>query len=170
MSKSVRRAAGVMGICAMLGLAVPVAFPHPEGEPWGKPETEVRRVFDIDRGESVVIDVDGAGFFHAAEIVKTGGASDETLVVIEMDGRSSMDYTFASLSNQMRWLQSHDMVANVKKAGDTGTMTLWFRAPIEYRDSLKVSVHVGEEGVSSLNLRVLHSTPDEAGDHEEHDH
>ncbi|HUF22147.1 MAG TPA: hypothetical protein VMP00_15515, partial [Burkholderiales bacterium] len=119
------RPLAVLGICAALASATPLVSAHPEGEPWGKSETAVRQASNPSLGENVVFSVDGAGFFHALEIVKSGGANDQTLVIVEMDGRPSMDFSFATLGNPMRWLDTPDMVANARKSGDTGTMTLW---------------------------------------------
>lgn len=164
------RPLAVLGICAALASAIPLVSAHPEGEPWGKPEAAVRQVANPGEGESAVFNVEGAGFFHALEVVKSGGVSDQTLVIVEMDGRPSMDFSFATLGNPMRWLDTPDMVANARKAGDIGTMTLWFRAPIEYRSTLKVTVHVGEHGVQDINLRVLHSVLEDDADHEDHNH
>jgi hypothetical protein len=162
--------AAVAGLCVALALAMPLATAHPEGEPWGKSETAVRQAANPDLGENVVFSVEGAGFFHALEVVKRGGINDQTLVTVEMDGRPSMDFSFAMLGNPMRWLDTPDMVANARKAGDTGTMTLWFRAPIEYRSMLRVNVYVGEDGISDLNLRVLYSVLEDDADHEDHNH
>lgn len=164
------RLLAVAALCAAATADVPVATAHPEGEPWGRSETTIQQASNLMRGDNLVVYRRGQGYFHAAEVIKTGGASGHTILILETDGRPSMDFTFAGLSNPMRWIDTPDMMTNARNAGNTATMTLWFRSPIEYRSSLRVTVHAAEDDIADINLRVLHSVLDEDADHAGHDH
>jgi hypothetical protein len=71
-------------------------------------------------------------------------------------------------SNNAGGVYTPDMMADARKAGNTGTMTLWLRSPIEYRSSLRVTVPAGEDDIADINVRVLHSVLDEDDDHVGH--
>src|SRR6267142_308812 len=65
--------------------------------------TAEREVGATHSGEAASFHVLGAGWFHAAEIVKHGGSSDDTNVTLELDGEPVFSNSFAVLKNP--WME-----------------------------------------------------------------
>jgi len=126
-----------------------------EGEVRGEPINPERNVGAVAQGDGASMQVVGAGWFHAAEIVKTGRSSDETYVTIELDGEPLMRTSFATLKN--KWMQSESsyLIANVRSEGDIDTMTIWYRPDVKFNVVATVRVEVDEQGVDQLVMRSV---------------
>ena len=80
--RAVLAAVAAGGLCA-----APLAgFACVDGAPKGEAVTIQRDVGTTAAGQRADFHVIGAGWFHAAEIVKQGGSSDNTKVTVELDG------------------------------------------------------------------------------------
>src|SRR5260221_4627838 len=75
----------------------------------------------------------GAGWFHAAEIVKHGGSSDNTSVTLELDGEPIITASFADLKNPWRAINTPMISVNVRPVGDTSTLTIWPAPGLKFR-------------------------------------
>ena len=81
-------------------LAPTAAVACVEGEVRGEAVNLERDAGTLANGEEASMQVVGAGWFHAAEIVKKGGTSDNTSVTVELDGEPMMMTSFATLKNK----------------------------------------------------------------------
>jgi len=125
----------------------------------GDPVSILREIGATPAGQQEAIQVIGAGWFHAAEIVKHGGTSDNTSVVVELDGEQMFSSSFSTLKNP--WMQSETsfLVATVRTEGDTSTMTIWYSPELKFRGILALRVGVQEEGVDGLVIRAEMNKP-----------
>jgi hypothetical protein len=101
----------------------------------------------------------GAGWFHALEIVKRGGDSDDTVVTLELDGEPMMTASFADLKNPMREVNTPMLILNVRATGETETMTIWYAPELKFRSMAAVRIEVQEEGVQSIKMRAVMNAP-----------
>ena len=121
--------------------------------------TAEREVGARHSGEAAGFHVLGAGWFHAAEIVKRGGSSDNTSVTLELDGEPIITASFADLKNAWREINTPFIIVNVRTVGDTSTMTIWYAPELKFSSMAAVRVEVQEEGVSSLTMRTIMNKP-----------
>jgi len=149
----------LMAACGVFALVLGVWAPElsacVEGEVRGEPINPERDVGALAQGEDASMQVVGAGWFHAAEIVKTGRSSDATYVVIELDGEPLMRTSFATLKN--KWMQSESsyLIANVHSEGEVDTMTIWYRPDVKFNTYAVVRIEVEEDGVERVVVRSV---------------
>jgi hypothetical protein len=130
------------------------------GEPLrGDMVTAERLVGPTASGEGASFHVLGAGWFHAIEIVKRGGSSDDTVVTLELDGEPMITTSFADLKNPMMEINTPMMIVNVRATGATETMTIWYAPELKFRSMAAVRVDVQEEGVESIKMRAVMNAP-----------
>lgn len=130
------------------------------GEPLrGDMVTAERLVGPTAAGEGASFHVLGAGWFHAIEIVKRGGNSDDTMVTLELDGEEMITTSFANLKNPMMEVNTPMMIVNVRTSGDTETMTIWYAPELKFRSMAAVRIDVKEEGVESIKMRAVMNAP-----------
>jgi hypothetical protein len=144
---------------AALLLASASAVPCVEGEVRGEAVNLERDAGVLTSGEEASMQVVGAGWFHAAEIVKKGGTSDNTSVTLELDGQPMMVTSFATLKNKWMQLQTANIIATVRTAGDENVMTLWYTPDLKFNTRVVVRIGVEEEGVENLRMRAVLSKP-----------
>jgi hypothetical protein len=130
-----------------------------EGDLRGEAVTIERQVGTTASGEKTAVNVLGAGWFRAAEIVKEGGSSDQTSVTLEVDGEPVLSTSFAILKNAWMQLNTPFIVATVRTEGGTNTMTLWYSPELKFRAMLAVRVDVHEDGVEALRVRTVMNKP-----------
>lgn len=160
----VRRLA-IAGVAAGGFYAAPLAtLACVDGAPKGEVVTIQREVGTTAAGQRADFHVMGAGWFRATEIVKQGGASDNTEVIVELDGEEVFSASFASLKNPWMQLNTPFIVAKVQSEGDTSTMTIWYSPELKFRAILAVRVEVREEGVQAMHMRAVMNKP---GPHED---
>ncbi len=121
--------------------------------------TAEREVGATHSGESASFHVIGAGWFHAAEIVKHGGSSDNTVVTLELDGEPIITASFADLKNPWREINTPMIIVNVRTVGDTSTMTFWYAPELKFRTMAALRIEVQEEGVDGLKMRTVMNKP-----------
>jgi len=121
--------------------------------------TAEREIGATHSGEAASFHVLGAGWFHAAEIVKHGGSNDNTSVILELDGEPMITASFADLKNPWRQINTPYIVVNVRTVGDTSTMTIWYAPELKFSSMAALRVEVQEEGVSSLKMRTVMNKP-----------
>jgi hypothetical protein len=142
----------------LLGLASSGAFAC--GEPLrGDMVTAERLVGPTAAGEEANFHVLGAGWFHAIEIVKRGGSTDDTVVTLELDGEAMITASFADLKNPMMEVNTPMMIVNVRATGDTETMTIWYAPELKFRSMAAVRIDVQEQGVQSIKMRAVMNAP-----------
>ena len=121
--------------------------------------TAEREVGATPSGEVASFHVLGAGWFHAAEILKHGGSNDNTVVTLELDGEPIIIASFADLKNPWREINTPFIIVNVRTAGDTSTMTIWYAPELKFSSMAALRIEVQEEGVSSLKMRTVMNKP-----------
>jgi hypothetical protein len=121
--------------------------------------TAEREVGATHAGESASFHVLGAGWFHAAEIVKHGGSSDNTTVTLELDGEPIITASFADLKNPWREINTPMLIVKVRTAGDTSTMTFWYAPELKFRAMAALRIEVQEDGVNSLKMHTVMNKP-----------
>jgi len=126
-----------------------------EGAPRGEAVTAERDLGGIAQGEEATVQAIGAGWFHAAEIVKRGGSNDQTSVTIELDGEPFISTSFAILKNAWMQLETANMIAKVCTAGDTSTMTIWYMPDLKFNTRVVLRIGVEEAGVEGVRTRTV---------------
>lgn len=130
------------------------------GEPLrGDMVTAERSIGPTAAGENPGFHVLGAGWFHAIELVKRGGNSDNTIVSLELDGETMITVSFADLKNPWMEINTPFMIVNVRASGDVETMTIWYAPELKFRAMAAVRVNVMEDGVQSLKIRAVMNAP-----------
>jgi hypothetical protein len=109
--------------------------------------------------QQAAIQVVGAGWFHAAEVVKKGGSSDNTSVIIELDGEQMFSTSFSTLKNAWMQQESRYFLANVRTEGNTSTMTIWYSPELKFRGIMALRIGVQETGVDALRVRAVLNKP-----------
>jgi hypothetical protein len=135
------------------------ALPCVEGDLRGEAVTIEREVGPTAAGKEAAIQVLGAGWFHAAEVVKRGGSTDNTYVTLELDGKQMVSASFANLKNQWNQLATPYIVMKVQTAGDTDTMTIWYAPELKFRGIAALRIEVQEDGVNALRMRTVMNKP-----------
>jgi len=130
-----------------------------EGDVRGEAVTVRQEAGATAAGETAAMRVLGAGWFRAAEIVKRGGSSDNTSVIIELDGEAVITTSFSTLKNQWNQLANSFIVAKVTTVGDTSTMTIWYSPELKFRGIAAVRIEVAEDGVESLKMSAVMNKP-----------
>jgi hypothetical protein len=158
-----RIAAAALAVGGFCAAPVP-ALACVDGAPKGEVVTIQREVGATEAGQQADFHVLGGGWFRATEIVKQGGASDDTAVIVELDGQEVFASSFASLKKPWMQLNTSFIVAKVEGEGDTSTMTIWYSPELKFRAILAVRVEVREEGVRGMHMRAVMNKP---GPHED---
>jgi hypothetical protein len=140
-------------------LAATIAAACVEGDLRGEAVTLEREVGATAPGQTASMNILGMGYFHAAEIVKRGGSSDDTLVTLELDGQPMITASFATLKNQWNQLSNRYMVVDVRATGDGEAMTIWYSPELRFRTFASLRVEVNEKGVDSLRMRAVMNKP-----------
>jgi hypothetical protein len=141
---------------AAAALAVSGAAPAcVEGDVRGEALNVERAVGGLAHGEEAKLQVIGAGWFHAVEVVKKGRTTDQTSVTVELDGQPFMETTFAMLKNPWMQLQTSNIVANVRTVGDEEVLTLWYTPDIKFNTQVTVRIGVQEAGVDDVRMRAV---------------
>jgi hypothetical protein len=126
-----------------------------EGEVRGEAVSAEREAGTMAQGEEASMQMVGAGWFHAAEIVKKGGSTDQTWVTVELDGEPLMSTSFAILKNRWMQQQNTNILATVRTVGDESVMTLWYTPDIKFNTHATVRIGVEETGVDNLRMRAV---------------
>jgi hypothetical protein len=140
-----------------LGLAAAPAPACVEGDVRGEAVNAQRDMGSMAAGEEARLQVVGAGWFHAVEVIKKGRSTDNTTVVLELDGVPFMETSFATLKNPWMQQQTPSMIATVKTVGDEEVLTLWYTPDIKFNTHVTVRIGVAEEGVESVRLNAVMS-------------
>jgi hypothetical protein len=150
-------------VAAALGAVSVDSLACVDGAPLGEAVTLTREAGATPAGERAGLQILGAGWFRAVEIVKRGGRSDQTRVTIELDGEPVITVSFATLKNAWNQLNTDFIVAEVRTDGALSTMTVWYKPELKFRALAVVRVEVDEDGVEGVNLRAVMNKP---GPHE----
>jgi hypothetical protein len=118
-----------------------------------------RQIGATGSGEEASFHLLGAGWFHAAEIIKQGGDSENTVVTVELDGEPAISASFADLRNPWREINTPFLVVNVRSSGDMHTMTIWYAQELKFRSMAALRIEVQEQGVESLRIRTVMNKP-----------
>jgi hypothetical protein len=146
-------AAGLVSIA--LSLAAGTARPCVEGDVRGEAVNVERSAGSMASGEEASMQVVGAGWFHAVEVVKKGRSTDHTSVTVELDGEPLMQTSFATLKNKWMQLQTNNIIATVRTVGDEDVLTLWYTPDVKFNTHVAVRVSVEEQGVADLQMRAV---------------
>lgn len=102
-----------------------------------------------------LVKLKGPGLFISAELVKQGGNSDLTFVILEIDGKNVVNVSIAALFNQ--GLTSHNSygIAVFRSAAALETVTIGFPVPLTFRKSLSLKATINEPGVVQILANVI---------------
>lgn len=140
-------------------LTSPALLACVEGDLRGEAVTLEREVGPTAPGESANMNILGMGWFRAAEVVKRGGDSDRTTVTIELDGQEMISTSFANLKKPWMQLSTSYITANVRSAGDSEVLTVWYSPELKFRGLVVLRVDVQEAGVEALRMRTVMNKP-----------
>lgn len=108
-------------------------------------------------GDHVLVSLKGPGVFVAAEVNKQGGASDLTFVILDIDGRNVVNFSYAAAQN-LGLTQQNPFGIVLLGSGDIRTFTIGWASPLRFERELKLSVTVKEGGVVQILANVVHGT------------
>jgi hypothetical protein len=109
----------------------------------------------VAQGTHELVTLKGPGVFVAAEVSKQGGSNDITFVILDIDGRSVTNLSYAAAANL--GLTQHNPYGLVLLQGSgIKTMTIGFPTPLLYKRSLRLAVTVNEAGVQQIVANVVH--------------
>jgi hypothetical protein len=145
--------AGVVALALSLSIAPAPACV--EGDVRGEAVKVERSPGSMASGEEASMQVVGAGWFHAVEVVKKGGSSDNVSVTVELDGAPLMATSFATLKNKWMQLQTNNIIATVRTVGDEDVLTLWYTPDVKFNTHVAVRIMVEEQGVDDLRMRAV---------------
>ena len=154
MNQNIYQQTRLMALAAAAVWAMP-ALACVEGAPRGEAITAERDLGAVAEGEEATMQAIGAGWFHAAEIVKRGGTTDHTNVTVELDGEPFISTSFANLKNAWMQLETVNMIAKVHTVGDISTMTIWYKPDLIFNTRVVVRVDVEEPGVENVLTRAV---------------
>jgi hypothetical protein len=107
------------------------------------------------KGDYVLVNLKGPGLFLAAEVVKQGGSSDLTFVILDIDGRNVTNLSYIAARNS--GLTAQNPYGIVYFQGNRlDTLTIGFPSPLRFERELKLSVKVSEDGVLQMLANVIH--------------
>ena len=106
-------------------------------------------------GNHDLINLQGPGVFLGASVAKQGGATDLTFVILDIDGRNVVNFSYAAANNQGLTQQNPYGMVLVHGAA-VKTMTLGFPTPLTYKRSLRLRVTVNEPGVVQILANIVH--------------
>jgi hypothetical protein len=118
-----------------------------------------REVGPTQTGESATFPFLGAGWFQAAEVLKTGGFGDNTVVTLELDGDPVISASFADLKKPWMQVNSQYLIVNVRAQGNISTLTVWYMNELKFRNMAVLRIDVAETGVESLKIRTVMNKP-----------
>ena len=154
-SRSLSHPLACLSSAACLMLAAGTALPCVEGEVRGAALNVERNPGQLASGEEASLQVIGAGWFHAVEVVKKGRTTDQTTVVLELDGVPMMTTSFATLKNKWMQLETTNIIATVHTEGDEDVLTLWYTPDLKFNTHVSVRVKAEEEGVADVRMRAV---------------
>lgn len=158
---------GMVNFRTLLLLATSVALLLGQGNVLACVEGDLRGeavILERDRGATAEggrtgLQVLGAGWFRAVQVVKKGGATDDTTVTVELDGESVMSTSFAASKNLWRQVESVNLIVTVRTEGDTSTMTIWYPQELKFRALAQFRVDVQEPGVEDVRVVAILNKP-----------
>jgi hypothetical protein len=90
-------------------------------------------------------------------VSKQGGTNDITFVILDLDGRSVANLSFAAAFNQGLTQQNpYGLVA--LSGNQIKTFTFGFPTPLRFARSLRLAVRVNEPGVVQILANVIHGS------------
>jgi hypothetical protein len=107
-------------------------------------------------GAQKLVSLAGPGRFVAAEVVKQGGDSDLTFVILDIDGRNVVNISIAALENSGLTQNNPFGLVLLQSAVGLKTVTIGFANPLAFREELVLSVDVREAGVVQILGNVIH--------------
>lgn len=120
-----------------------------------EPERTQGLVTPVPKGDHLLVNLKGPGLFIAAEVVKQGGSSDLTFVILDIDGRNVTNISYIAAQNSGLTRQNPFGIVYLP-ADRLDNMTIGFPLPLRFEKELKLSVSVKEEGVVQLMANVIH--------------
>jgi hypothetical protein len=125
-----------------------VPFPDPTGPP---PDLTNPHTYTI-------LDLEGPGSFISAQAWKKGGDEDDSYVILEIDGRVVVEFSFIR-GKVLGFTQGNPFgIASFDtpiSADNVCVVTMAFSTPLYFEESLKVHIRVTEPGVKKLVAEVI---------------
>jgi len=103
----------------------------------------------------MLVNLKGPGLFIAAEVVKQGGSSDLTFVIMDIDGRNVTNISYIAAKNSGLTVQNPYGIVYLP-AERLDNLTIGFPTPLRFEKELKLWVKVNEEGVVQILANVIH--------------
>ena len=108
------------------------------------------------QGQHQLVALQGPGTFISAEIVKQGGNTDLSFIILDIDGRNVVNLSVAAAKNTRLTQNNPYGLVLVSSTGNIKTFTIGFSTPLYYESSLTLSVDVQEDGVEQILANVIH--------------
>jgi hypothetical protein len=105
-------------------------------------------------GTHELVTLEGPGVFLAAAVSKQGGTNDLTFVILDIDGRSVTNLSYAAAASL--GLTQHNPYGLALVQSVVKTLTVGFPTPLLYRRRLRLAVKVNEPNVVQVVANVIH--------------
>ena len=136
----------------------PVAPPAIGGQYFGIRGTQrTEAVIRRPEGEHTMIELRGPAIFVAGLVRKSGGNSDITIVILDIDGRNVVNLTYAGA--QFAGLTQYNPYGILLLTTESNkTLTIGFPSPLHFQRNLRLRVIVNEDDVDQIVANIIHGT------------
>src|SRR5215813_2952624 len=101
------------------------------------------------KGTHTLVNLTGPGLFLSANVSKQGGATDLTFVILEIDGRNVVNFSYAAARN-VGLSQANPYGIQYLPGVGVESFAIGWPFPLTFKKSLKLSVTVNETGVVQI--------------------
>jgi hypothetical protein len=106
------------------------------------------------KGTHTLVNLTGPGLFLSANVTKQGGPTDLTFVILEIDGRNVVNYSFAAARN-VGLTQANPYGIQYLSGAGVESFSIGWPFPLVFKQSLKLSVTVNEINVVQIVGNVV---------------
>jgi hypothetical protein len=106
------------------------------------------------KGTYSLVNLTGPGLFLSANVTKQGGLTDLTFVILEIDGRNVVNYSFAAARN-VGLTQANPYGIQYLSGAGVESFSIGWPFPLVFKQSLKLSVTVNETNVVQIVGNVV---------------
>ncbi|CUQ66398.1 MAG: hypothetical protein NNA23_09560 [Nitrospira sp.] len=106
------------------------------------------------KGTHTLVNLTGPGLFLSANVTKQGGPTDLTFVILEIDGRNVVNFSFAAARN-VGLTQANPYGIQYLSGAGVESFAIGWPSPLVFKKSLKLSVTVNETDVVQIVGNVV---------------
>ena len=105
-------------------------------------------------GDHLLVRLEGPGVFLGAQVTKQGGTNGLTFVILDIDGRNVVNFSYAAAANAGLTRQNPYGLVLLESTA-LSTFTIGWPTPLRFERELTLSVTVNEPGVVQILANVI---------------